>query len=662
MPAGPDALAGPTVNGMTDPAGCSSLRHLDVARVEAHARAESRNRERVVPLVSLYRWWARRTDAVTGALLDAYAVDHPGRLHVADPFAGGGAVALAALRRGHRVYAQDINPWAAGGLRLLLGMPSPDEVGGAVRELTEQVPQLLGDAYASRLSDGTPAQVAHTLRVAVGACPDCGQDQRLFPHALVSLTVRRDCGGDRKPAWLACRRGHLWLAPEATWARPCPTCSEEVDPSAGYTTGRRVTCTRCGAARALAEFLGTDPRWEPVLVERVAGRRRELSQPSQEEATRASDSEWSPSRSLGAVPTEGVETRVLRVHGFHRWEDLYPARQRVLLERLLTAAGSSGSPGSGRDAVVLAVTGATEMAGLVSRWDRYYLKSYEGMAAHRFSVTTLAAEPHVWGAGGGRGTIQRRLFSLSRSAQWWANSGPQRRYRGRRPAVVCADSRNMALGDRTVDLVLTDPPYHDDVQYGELSLPLRAWAGQSVEPLAGETVAAAGDEGQYRRLLTGVLQEAARVLTRDGHLVLTYANRSPAAWVDCLAALQAAGFRAVGAITVHAENETDSAKRGRRACSRDLVLDLVADAGRRRRAAERQPAWWASSLLTPSDDERGFLAAVARYALQVGALREGWEPDALSTLSSHPFALPPCANPDSERPSDAVAPDQARAS
>lgn len=625
---------------MTDVGG-SSLRHLDVATVESQARAESRNRERVVPLVSLYRWWARRTDAVTGALLDAYTVDHPGRLHVADPFAGGGASALAALRRGHRVYAQDINPWAAKGLGLLLNMPDPSAVEVVTRQLTGRVPTLLQGAYATYLSDGTPAQVAHTLRVAVADCGNCGDAQRLFPHALVSLTIRRDCGGDQKPAWLVCRRGHLWLADNSTQFRPCPICDDLVNPTASYTPNRRVTCSNCGSEKSLAERLNRGSRWEPILVERVADRRRELGLPTDQERCLADDTKWKPSRPLGLIPADGIETRVLHSHGFHRWEDLYPARQRVLLERLLDAAASSGPPGAGRDAVVLAVTGATEMAGLISRWDRYYLKSYEGMAGHRFNLTTLAAEPHVWGTGGGRGTIQRRLAALARSSQWWAQSDRQpQRHRGRRPNVVCADSRTMNLGDRSVDLILTDPPYHDDVQYGELSLPLRAWAGLPTESLDGETVALAGDRGEYRRLLTQVLQEAARVLTRDGHLVLTYANRSPSAWIDCLAALQAAGFRTVGALTVHAENETDSAKRDRRACSRDLVLDLVADGGRRRKRGEVMPPWASPSLLDASDDERGFLAAVALHALRVGTLEPGWEEHALRSLTSHPFAQP----------------------
>jgi hypothetical protein len=519
-------------------------------------------------------------------------------------------------------------------------MPNPRQVKAAIDDLTAQVPNLLGAAYDTYFGDGTPAQMAHTLRVAVAACAECGYQQRLFPHALVSLTIRRDRGGDDMPAWLACRHGHLSLAPTATSDWPCPTCVETIDPTAGYTIGRRVTCSGCGFEQTLADRMGNCSRWETTLIERVVGRRRELTLPTEEEVAQATDEKWQPTRFLGDVPKDGVETRVLRAHGFREWGDLYPARQQVLLERLLEAAAISGKPGSGREAVVLAVTGASEMAGLVSRWDRYYLKSYEGMAGHRFNFTTLAAEPHVWGASFGRGTVQRRLAALARSTRWWADSGRLHKHRGRAPSIVCADARTIKLPDRSVDLILTDPPYHDDVQYGELSLPLRAWAGLSIDALEGETIAVAFDGGQYRRLLTSVLREASRVLTRDGHLILTYANRSPAAWIAYLAALQAAGFRTVGALTIHAENETDSTKRGRRACNRDLVLDLVADSGRRRSHEERSAAWTGQSLSAPGDDERGFLAVIAHYAVRVGALPPGWEAEAATMLASHPFAQP----------------------
>ena len=113
----------------------SVLRHLDVDRVNAGARAEARSRQTALPPITTYRWWARRTEAVTGALIDAANVDQPGRLVVADPFTGGGVIALSALLRGHQVYAQDINPWAAGNLTTMLSLPTADRLEPAADRL-----------------------------------------------------------------------------------------------------------------------------------------------------------------------------------------------------------------------------------------------------------------------------------------------------------------------------------------------------------------------------------------------------------------------------------------------------------------------------------------------------------------------------------------------
>lgn len=94
----------------------SPLRHINTGAVDAAARMEARNREVYLPPVSAYRWWARRTEAINGAILEALSKDEPGRMVVVDPFAGGGVIPLASVLRGHWTYAQDLNPWAATGL------------------------------------------------------------------------------------------------------------------------------------------------------------------------------------------------------------------------------------------------------------------------------------------------------------------------------------------------------------------------------------------------------------------------------------------------------------------------------------------------------------------------------------------------------------------
>ena len=96
----------------------SPLRHFDAEAVSSRVRREVRNREVHLPPVSTYRWWARRTEAVNGSIIDAVSADRPGRMVVSDPFAGGGVIPLAAVMRGHSVYAQDLKPVGGAGTRV----------------------------------------------------------------------------------------------------------------------------------------------------------------------------------------------------------------------------------------------------------------------------------------------------------------------------------------------------------------------------------------------------------------------------------------------------------------------------------------------------------------------------------------------------------------
>jgi putative DNA methylase len=610
----------------------SPLRLLDSEQVSAAAKAESRNREVHVPPVSTYRWWARRTSAVNGAILDAFQMDFPGRLLVADMFAGGGVIPLSAVTRGHQVYAQDLNPWSAAGLAGMLGLPDARLLQEAAATLEQWVHTEVESAYGTTLSDGTHGHVAHTFRVATAECTGCGQRARMFPHALVSLLARKERGDSG--AWLACRNGHLFTA-DVGRNRRCPDCSGIVDPAASYTLRRKVECV-CGHVDRLAERAETW-RWEVVLVERAGARRRELAKPTTAEIQAADDGRWSPSRDLGMIE-DGQETRVLRRHGFSSWNQLYPARQRVLLTRVLDATSRCSSDPDVVRAVTMAVVGSAEMAGYLSRWDRFYLKSYEAMAGHRFNLTTLSVEPNVWGTmASGRGTVLRRMAQLVKAAEWLkertgrhllvegplSGTGPITPIGDWDARVVEGSSERMLLPTGTVHLALTDPPYHDDVQYSELSAPLRAWARLANGTLAGEAVvnAATGqltDDGAYERLLTRIFTEVRRALRSDGHLIFSYANRSPDAWVALFSALQSAGMRAVGCEIVHSENETDQTKRKVRACALDLILDLV-PIGK----APLAPYAPAASI---TGAEADFLRVVARAFLRIGFLEKNWAP------------------------------------
>ena len=300
-------------------------------------------------------------------------------------------------------------------------------------------------------------------------------------------------------AILACRNGHL-TAGRYDRDTLCSKCRTRVDPLASYTTRRVATCPSC-KARANLSDLATHGKWawQVVLVERTRTRLREFGIATATEVATATDPRWTSQRSLGEIP-EGKETRVLRRHGFNEWEDLYPDRQRHVLEQLLDLAPRCSDNPVVVHLLAMAIVGSAEMAGHCSRWDRWYLKSYETMAGHRFNFTTFTVEPNAWGnTTSGRGTVLRRLDQLIKASTWLHENTTVRSVHGpidpREPSkqskdvtVVWGSSERMALPDGSADLVLTDPPYHDDVQYSELSLPFRAWAGLDTTHAVGDAV------------------------------------------------------------------------------------------------------------------------------------------------------------------------------
>jgi SAM-dependent methyltransferase len=387
-----------------------------------------------------------------------------------------------------------------------------------------------------------------------------------------------------------------------------------------------ATCARCGARARLSELATGGLQFRTVLVERAGAGRREIARARAEEIARADGAEWSPSRALGPIP-EGSETQVLLRHGFRALEDLYPARQRVVLEALLAATDAAAIDEDARAALRLVALGSTEMAGHLSRWDRFYLKAYEAMASHRFNFTTLPTEPHVRGCReAGRGTWLRRLAQAERAARWWREHLPA----GSTIQVTTGSSEQLRVPDASVDVALTDPPYHDDVSYSELSLPLRAWAGLPQALDASGAAATPRAEEDYGDVLARIFSEVRRALKPSGRLVFSYANREPEAWVKLLDALQRAGFRGAGFAVVHSENERDASKRGVRSCNLDVLLELVPATGRGKAPSRTaaQPA---------SDEEHAFCEAVGGWVLRVGSLRNGWQAALAAELRAQPF-------------------------
>lgn len=114
--------------------------------------------------------------------------------------------------------------------------------------------------------------------------------------------------------------------------------------------------------------------------------------------------------------------------------------------------------------------------------------------------------------------------------------------------IFNGSSASLPLQDKTIDLVLTDPPYFDSVDYTGLSDFFRPWFEAVIKNtfnpnvnLKNDTSSEAivdltksgkkkRDSSHYKEIMTSVLKEANRVLKSDGKVLLLYSHKTIEGW------------------------------------------------------------------------------------------------------------------------------------
>jgi len=121
--------------------------------------------------------------------------------------------------------------------------------------------------------------------------------------------------------------------------------------------------------------------------------------------------------------------------------------------------------------------------------------------------------------------------------------------------LLTQSSHDLPIPDKSIDTIITDPPFGGNVQYAELSDFYLVWVkeflglenGADKELEAIETrhqgFDGAKDRAFYEKMLFNIFKECRRVIKPEGWLVLTFHNRDIGVWMAMNRAAIRAGFR-----------------------------------------------------------------------------------------------------------------------
>jgi len=557
------------------------------------------NRSAHSPVISLFRWWARRPHSFAGALLDAARIEFGQQSFlVADPFSGGGTVAFEATRRGLPIYAQDLYPWPSAGLATALTAADPDEFKRAVRDLLDALAPFRQGYWTTKAAERW--ETTHIIRVRATACPSCSLRMYLFRDPLVSLASR---AVDEACAFLGCAScGAVTKRAKEVKSFSCGTCGVRsiTDPLRDDRAAPHFCCPHCSEEHLLSALLLQAPEWNPALV-----REQNLSNNASvirtvEASDAAVNDAADPEAPLRTEIPNGLETGGLKRSGFSLWSELYTSRQLDIITAALRQVALVDASDAVKQHLRLAVLGSAEMAGYVCRWERYHPKALEAIANHRFSRSTVTVETNLLSTSG-RGTLPRRFEAAEKALRWMQAEGypvhtshaksSSRRRLVNGALIVTGSSERQLLHTGAARLIFTDPPYHDDLQYGELARLFHAWMahdGECDEPVetdeAVPNLVRGATTEHYEDKVAACLSESRRALAANGRLVLTFHNKNLKAWSALSQALRRAGFDVVALAVVAAENASDHCKRGKESFICDLVIECCPKHKRRRRA------------------------------------------------------------------------------
>jgi len=580
--------------------------------IEEIAELALREGQSTNPLYRIHRWFARRLGSQFRSIMVGLCLGPDGANHfwdayigdlkldgmlVLDPFVGGGTSLVEAIRCNANVIGYDIDPVATFITRFELGAANYNPDNQIISEICSKVADQMKQYHIT----SEKRDILHHFWVECRKCCKCKNTIEIHPH--YRLAYNKDKGLQ----WAFCKDCHaVYELPLSQNFLNCK-CGNQTCITQGTLNRGNVICPTCETRSNLASGSPEPPKWQLFAQEYLdrTGNKvvRSFKKASSHDIARynnasrllikveSHDGPFVPER---LIPDAGrFDSRPL-IHGFKMYRDLFNKRQLLHLT-LLGKAIRDVKDKKVRYTLSMAFSDHLAANCMYASYAFGYRRLSPLFAIHSYRHITRPVEINPWLNGIGRGTFPNSLNKIARARKFaiaprelnpTGGHGPysnressyaiepagnlQQIFTGiGHSAIITQSSENLnMIPDGSIGLILTDPPYFDNISYSELSDFYLAWhqsLGIAEHPYDDPASTAPISENLalkeqskeaisiYRSKLLRILSECNRVLRTDGIGVFTYHHKSPQAWYNVGEALARSGLRCTSVLPLRSE-------------------------------------------------------------------------------------------------------------
>ena len=595
------------------------------ARLSVIAEAESWRKEVHRPVYYIHKWWARRLGSVfrgilLGACLDEeedfwkcfYGKNDFSETVIFDPFMGSGVTIGEAIKLGCTTLGQDINPVSYLTCRAAFAKYDPSEVVATYQLLEHTVAPKLLNYFETRTEEGNRATVLYYFLVKVVSCPQCDEQIDLFKSRIFSKNAVPRKDSSARALCPSCSAVNATLY-DADYVK-CSDCGTTYNPQQGNIKGAKVECDKCGHTFRLVERMKSmrgplGYRRYAKMILTTDGQKRYASMNAFDDSLLENIAqEFTSIRS--SFPqieiTSGYNTNQILKHNYRFWHELFSDRQLLCIHHLREAIRQIDHADH-RLLFACLFSGVLEFNNLFASFKGEGTGAVRHMFSHHvLKPEVMPIEANVWGTNKSSGSFStlfrsRILNALAYKAdptELYVTSGKSSKVGGiNRPLAIPVsnefalskngndavyltqgDSSRTSIPDRSVDIVVTDPPFFDNVHYSQLADFFFYWLNQLLDYSKAETTRQK-DEVQdtssvlFANKLTSVFAECHRVLKHTGLLLFSYHHARHEGWTCVHRAIRHAGFVCKQAYPIKAEMSVSTPlKQAKTPIHLDLIL------------------------------------------------------------------------------------------